>query len=813
MKRMVVMIVLGLLCVGIFSGCPAGSTYINPYTIHYFQSSWSTPYIHFNNGVGWTTAPGELMTSEGNNWWSYIVDTAEGTPSITVVFNDGGSSWDNNNNNDYSVSDKEVWILSGNILTSNPTLQTHQIIIHYRKSSIFSGTPTLSLGVAGQTPSDVSSISNDASGNQVYVVNKAGGLTYSFDFKQGATTEAFPSTRYISTLLTDREIWVWKQHRGVFNSDPETSVIADPGAGITNNMGATVSGGNVNFVFFSGIATNVGIKVNSASIQNLKLTSDAKYWWIQTPASAGDSYFYQLNGGAWVADPYANKIGSWDGTKNAESSIIVDHSGFTWSDSSYVTPLIQDVVVYELHVEDFTLTASDVTASERGNIKGITEKLSYLTNLGINTIEIMPSQQFQGGGSSYSWGYMTRLFFALSERYRGAGDEVFDMKTLVNTAHNMGIAVILDMVYNHAENSPNYLWQIDNEYYFNAWGLNAGGVGYNNINSTRPMNVRFLKDNMSYWMQDYHIDGFRLDLTGQNLNAPSGQSAIDHGTLSSIATYLKTINSNVILIAENWSYSDNTLPSWSKWEGDFKSSIYGILNNGYDDVARFVWGNRDSNRFTKPTQSIMYICSHDESSIYNMFDTQSAANKLIKAKLGAAILFTSMAVPMIWMGEEMGVKYWNATTSKPIDWTLLSQTDNTNLFNYYHGLLQLRRENDCFRRVDYPTTSQFRWCVTPGNWGLAYNPVVNSTSGAVGFIDNYDGTSAGGRFFVLFNYSAVSKNISGVGLPVDGTWLKVVNGDEVDLGGIAGEDIFVSSGLVTNTIVIPAKTAFIYQAP
>jgi pullulanase/glycogen debranching enzyme len=265
------------------------------------------------------------------------------------------------------------------------------------------------------------------------------------------------------------------------------------------------------------------------------------------------------------------KVGAWDGSKNCEIGVVVDHA-FSWS--AFSTPAIQDLVIYEMHVGDFTEDTSSGVA-ERGKYSGVTEKLTYLTNLGINCIELMPISHFQGGASYFSWGYMTRLFFAPSTRYKGAGDEVFDLKTLVEEAHKVGIAVVLDMVYNHAENDPNYLWRIDSEYYFNPWGLNAGGVGDNNFNCTRAMTVRLIADNMKYFLEQFKIDGFRLDLTGGNANAPSGETAIDHGTLQTIAGQLKAINPNVILIAKTGGLLTNTLSSCQSGRVDLKENPRG----------------------------------------------------------------------------------------------------------------------------------------------------------------------------------------------------------------------------------------------
>jgi pullulanase/glycogen debranching enzyme len=772
------------------SSSAASSSPAYRYSVNYYTTTWTAVNIHYSNdATSWTTVPGKAMSNIGGGWWNYQIFNTNSS-IMTFCFNIGGSNWDNNNNNNFVTSFSNVWVMSEAIYTNNPLSSYYKLIVHYN-NYLFSS-PQMNIWGSGATNA-VSSLSNDSYGS-VFVITTNGGISLSLNFSQGASVEPVGlDNRLVGSLNQNTEVWVYGESKAIFTNNP-VSMVSNPSLpSYTNQLGANIDGSYVNFVLFAPKSKKVEININGGAYQTMNLTPDGKFWWLRTTASANGYYYYRLDGSTYVSDPYAKDVTGWNSVTGCENCRIVDTNAFSWSDSSFATPAISNLIIYELHTEDFTVNANSGVA-DTGKFSGIAEKLSYLTNLGINAIEIMPPCQFQGGASYYSWGYMTRLFMVPSQRYVIA-DGVAELKALVNAAHNAGIAVLFDMVFNHTENNPNYLWAIDQSYYFNSWGEPS----FNNLNSTREMTVRLIQDTLEYWMQQFHVDGFRLDMTGANSQAPNGQDCIDHGTLEMIATNLKSINSNVALIAENWSTSDSDIPSWSKWEGGYKGDAsgstraqYNILLHQYSLATTYVWGNKNSGRFAYPYQSIMYGTSHDEDSPFHYL-TGTLSNNIHLAEFGATIQLEAMSVPMIFMGEEMGRIYSNTTSTEPIDWSLLSA--NTNLFLYYQGLIAYRMNHPALRPSLYPTSSQFKW------------NILQPSSNIVAGIFNYDGTQSDNRIAIVYNYSLSTNDISNVSFPVDGSWTLVADGDTVNTNGLGA--LIVSNGAAE--VIVPPQTAYIYQ--
>jgi maltooligosyltrehalose trehalohydrolase len=211
----------------------------------------------------------------------------------------------------------------------------------------------------------------------------------------------------------------------------------------------------------------------------------------------GDRYRFVVNGSS-LPDPgshaQVNGVHSW--------SVVVDHSSYPWGDAAWRRPAFRDLVIYELHVGTFT---------SEGTFRAAIEKLPHIEALGVNAIEIMPIADFPG---KRSWGYDGVLIYAPAEAY-GSPDE---FRALVDAAHQLGIAVILDVAYNHLGPDGNYLGCFSTAY-FNAdrqtpWGAS---LNFDGVHSGPVRN--FFATNPIHWMEHYHIDGFRLDATHEIFDA------------------------------------------------------------------------------------------------------------------------------------------------------------------------------------------------------------------------------------------------------------------------------------------------------
>jgi maltooligosyltrehalose trehalohydrolase len=259
--------------------------------------------------------------------------------------------------------------------------------------------------------------------------------------------------------------------------------------------GATVSGGSVRYRTWAPEQESLAVEVQPAAgpARTVKMTRDENGFHSATDpeGKAGDHYLYRFPSGAFPDPASRAQAGDVHGP-----SLVVDPRSFRWSDQEWQRPAFRDLVIYELHIGTFT---------PGGTFRSAIEKLPALRELGVNAIEIMPIGDFPGGRN---WGYDGVLIYAPAHAY-GSPD---DLRALVDAAHQQGLAVILDVVYNHLGPDGNYLptfsAQFFNEKHHTPWGRAFNFDG----ESSAPVREFFGK-NPVYWMEEFHIDGFRMDAT------------------------------------------------------------------------------------------------------------------------------------------------------------------------------------------------------------------------------------------------------------------------------------------------------------
>ncbi len=203
---------------------------------------------------------------------------------------------------------------------------------------------------------------------------------------------------------------------------------------------------------------------------------------------AGDRYKYRFAGNDWP-DP-ASRFNP-EGVHAAAQ--VVDPTGYSWSDQQWTAPRLSELIIYELHIGTFTPT---------GTFRGAIEKLDHLVALGVTALEIMPVADFPG---DRNWGYDGVSLYAPARVYGSPND----LRALVDAAHCHGLAVILDVVYNHLGPDGNYLGTYAPDY-FNSTHKTPWGDGFN---FELPAVRNFFVENAVYWREEFHVDGFRLDAT------------------------------------------------------------------------------------------------------------------------------------------------------------------------------------------------------------------------------------------------------------------------------------------------------------
>ena len=383
------------------------------------------------------------------------------------------------------------------------------------------------------------------------------------------------------------------------------------------------------------------------------------FYWYSIEGFAGPAGKYGVR--TDVLDPYAlaavDRLGP---------GIVLDPAWVGRGDTEFRTPAWQDLVIAEAHVRDLAANAPvSATAAERlgftGLLKWVESPDFYLHHLGINCVELQPIQEFDNKTTEeYHWGYMTNAYFAPESSYSLAPTEasgVKELQHLVKAFHERGIAVILDVVYNHV-GEPAHLMSIDRLYYFEqdpAGNLaNWSGCG-NDLRAGTAMAKRLIIDSCIHLIEAYGVDGFRFDLA----------ELLGVDVLKDIEAALKKVKPSVILIAEPWSFRGHIAGAlrdtgWASWNDGFRNFLKDYVR-GSGAAERLEYYLRGSPwYFAKwPAQTVNYTESHDDRTwIDSITENQGfnganpTGNDVRRTHLMASILFMSIGIPMLAAGQD-----------------------------------------------------------------------------------------------------------------------------------------------------------------
>jgi isoamylase len=424
-----------------------------------------------------------------------------------------------------------------------------------------------------------------------------------------------------------------------------------------------------------------------------------------------------------LLDPYAKAIGGRDvWAEPSQPNEIYQHRGrlafddFDWEGDRPLENPIEDLVIYEMHVRGFTRHPS-AEAKHPGTFAGIREKIPYLSELGINSIELMPIYEFDeieyvrsnpetGEPLLNYWGYSTVGFFAPKAGYAATGKygmQGDEFKTLVKELHRNGIEVILDVVFNHTsegdERGETISFRgIDNKTYYmltpDGRYLNFSGTG-NTMNCNNPVVRNMVIDCLRHWASEYHIDGFRFDLASILGRDQDGNPLRNPPLLEAMA--YDPVLAKCKLIAEAWDagglYQVGSFPAygrWAEWNGKYRDTMRKFIKSDYGqvrEVAFRVLGSPDLYATRGPGASINFITCHDGFTLRDLFSYNEKhnlangefnndgandnyswncgwegqtdnpeVNRLRQqlTKNAIALLMVSQGVPMILMGDEIG---------------------------------------------------------------------------------------------------------------------------------------------------------------
>ncbi|MFC1746301.1 alpha-amylase family glycosyl hydrolase [Candidatus Riflebacteria bacterium] len=458
----------------------------------------------------------------------------------------------------------------------------------------------------------------------------------------------------------------------------------------------------------------------------------------------GKYYSFTLEGddkwieeGHHVSDPYSRANVGPDGR-----SIVIDPNSFDWSGHKFTTPKMKDLIVYETHVKDLSQHKSSGVKdkAKRGKYLGVAAPpvIKHLTELGVTAIELLPIHQFDKNAAPPNsinyWGYMTTHFGAPHGEYASKGgkngEQVNEVKQMIKTLHKNKIAVILDVVYNHTaegdQKGPIFSFRgLSNDHYYRMmpdgkkyW--NGSGCG-NELASEKPMTRKLIIDTLMRWVKEYRVDGFRFDLG----------TLIDHQTMLAIKDALPK---RVVLIAEPWAadwnrnqWDKNAFRGtrWAKWSDEFRDNTKNwVCGKGNRDKVMTVYAGNvvPYGWAAKPTEVINYVEAHDGYTFTDYLGGPKNMNAVRKFhKLVALSMLTSAGVPMIHEGQDFAKDKMGNHNSynqdNEINWLNYEvKKKNRDIFEYYRGLIEIRKKYDNFRHNKPLSNASIHWMKPEDNW-------------------------------------------------------------------------------------------------
>ncbi|HCK99153.1 MAG TPA: alpha-amylase [Candidatus Marinimicrobia bacterium] len=476
------------------------------------------------------------------------------------------------------------------------------------------------------------------------------------------------------------------------------------------------------------------------------VSEDSIVWWLEIENLNPDTEYafqYLVDGEIRIADPYTEKVldprndkyinkdyyiypnlkAYPDGkTKDIVGTFQTVTPDYAWMAENYQRPGKHKLVIYELLLRDFL---------RQHDFSTLIDTLDYLDNLGINAIELMPFNEFEGNSS---WGYNPSFYFAVDKYYGPAND----LKKFIDECHRRGIAVIMDIVLNHSygqsplvrlydhgdhTTSPENPWYNEEHSFTNPdaqWGYD--------FDHESPATQYFVDRVNRYWITEYKIDGFRFDFTKGFTNDIKDSADDPWGSrydadrvrlLKRMADRIWATDSSVYVILEHLAVNqeeeelaDYGMMLWGNTHWNYCQASMGFQND-----SDFSWGYYKTRGWNEPNL-VTYMESHDEERLmyknltwgnchkdqynqcigdYTITDLSTALNRI---KLVSAFFYTLPGPKMIWQFGELGydysINYDGRLGEKPVRWDYLTEPVRLNLYKTVQALLKLRNENDVF---------------------------------------------------------------------------------------------------------------------
>jgi glycosidase len=567
----------------------------------------------------------------------------------------------------------------------------------------------------------------------------------------------------------------------------------------TNSVVLSLYAPEKNFAFAVGDYSNW--EMDQSNYMNR--TPDGQRYWVQIDnLNPGQEYSFQyfIDNNLKVADPYSEKIlDPWNDsyipentypglmsyptgkTTGIVSVLQTNQSAYNWQITNFVPYDKTNMIVYELLLRDFTSSK---------NFQSLIDTLNYLKTLGVNCIELMPVNEFEG---NLSWGYNPDFFFAPDKFYGTAAK----MKEFIDIAHENGMAVIMDIALNHAFGQcplAQLYWDATNNRpaannpWFNPIAKHDFNVG-NDFNHENAATKLFASRVIKHWITEYKIDGYRFDLSkgftqNNTLGNTAAWGAYDASRVAILKAYADTIwnvNPNAIVVLEH--FADN---SEEKVLAEYGMLLWGKMNYNYNEATMgwvsnsdLSWGLHTSRGWSVP-HVVAFMESHDEERLMakniaygnntsSSHDTRNLDVALRRMETAACFFLPLPGPKMIWQFGELGYDFWinypgtiggsdHRLDEKPIRWDYYAAQNRNRVYNVYRWLNWLKKNEPVF------SAGTFSYVLTGGTKRI-----------------NIQHSSA--NVCILGNFNVTAADISPV-FATTGKWYEFFSGDSITVNDV-----------------------------
>ena len=609
-----------------------------------------------------------------------------------------------------------------------------------------------------------------------------------------------------------------------------------------DDLGAIINGDKTTFKVWAPTASKVVLNLFTSGHEGSAYKSvdmvkgDRGVWSYTESCGHGTYYTYTVTtsvGTQEAVDPYAKAAGL-----NGNRGMVVDLSRTNpegWGEDNFATGIktYSDAVIWEVHVRDFSnkIASSNykgkyLAFTERGlvNEYGQSIGVDYLVNLGITHVHLLPVYDYAtvdeaNPDSQFNWGYDPKNYNVPEGSYStnpyDGEVRIKEYKQMVQALHAAGIGVVMDMVYNHTYDANSSFNKIVPYYYYRytATGANSSASGCgNDTASERYMFGKFMVDSVSYWAEEYDLDGFRFDLMGLH----------DLATMQEVENAVHAINPEAIIYGEGWTMGSTIDGSPMANQGQIskieplegaiggiavfndtirdglKGSVFTTTSKGYisgngnGSLPSVLFGIKGGvgtgfSWEVKNGMVVNYMSAHDNNTLWDKLILSNGDNtveeRLAMNRLGATLLMISKGTVFFQAGEEMlrtkdgdENSYKSSDAINNIDWSVLKEGSNEyEMMRYYQELIRVRQEYAIFRTLN--------------------TAVIANTSYGEGRVDITLDNHAGGKALIVSNPTgeAMTYNVSG-------NWHMIVN----------GVDVMDAPETVTGSITVPAYTAVVF---